>query len=460
MELIRFKLIEAGLPEKPGQLIEINEDSHIDVDPFAVEFIHVNHSIPESMAIVINTPIGRVIHTGDFRIDLTPTGGQKPTDIQKFSLYGKQGVKLLVTESTNAERPGFSLSETEVINSFDEIYLHRPNNRIIISTFASNINRIKSIIEVSEKYGRKVAFTGRSMVKIVSMSIDKGYIYAPKDLFVDIYEAQSLPPEKLTIVTTGSQGEVMSALQRMSVGEHKEISLDSRDTVILSSTAIPGNEKLVSNVVNTLIKNHVEVIRAPETLVHVSGHAYRDELKLLMTVTNPEFIIPVHGETRHLYANKNNALSLGIDESSIITPSIGSVIEIGEKSIKEMASVQAGAVLIEGTTTEDVNPVIINDRRILAQNGIIIVVVQVSYRQRTIVSDPDIISKGFVVIKDSSDFMYNLKRAAKEAALNSITFEDFSWKNIKKGVRDSLSRYVFEKTKRNPLIVPVIVSVK
>ena len=460
LEMIRFKLIEAGIVEKHGELIEINENSKINLSPFELEFIHVNHSIPESMAIAINTPVGRVIHTGDLRIDLTPTGGQKPTDIQKFSLYGKQGVKLLVTESTNAERPGFSLSETEVIKSLSEIYLHHKENRIIISTFASNINRIKSIIEVSEDYGRKIAFTGRSMVKIVDMAIDKGYVYAPKSLFVDIYEAQTLPPEKVTIITTGSQGEVMSALQRMSVGEHKEIALSSRDTVILSSSAIPGNEKLVNNVVNTLILNNVEVIKAPEALVHVSGHAYRDELKLLMTMISPEYIIPVHGEAKHLYANKANAMALGYDEENIIVPSVGSIVEVGENTFEETGKVQAGAVLIEGPASEDISPLTLNERRSMAQSGAIIVILQISYRQKTLIADPDVVAKGFMTIKDSSDIMFNLKKAAKEAALNSITVDDFNWRTIKKNVQSTLSRYVYTKTKRSPLIIPIIVPSK
>lgn len=460
IEVIKTKLSDGGVPESSVKFEEINTKSKIKLGCFTVEFIHVNHSIPESMSLAINTPEGMVIHTGDFRIDLTPTGGQDTTDIAKFVKYGEQGVKLLVCESTNAERPGYSLSENEVVKSLDALFLKHSDRRLIISTFASNINRIKSIIEVAMKYGRKIAFTGHSMEKLVGMAKKEHYINFKDEALIDIYTATELPPEEVVIITTGSQGEVMSALQRMSTGEHKDVELNQKDLVILSASTIPGNEKMVSKVVNSLVKNNIEVIRHPQTLLHVSGHAYQEEIKLLYTLVKPEFFIPIHGETVHLHANANNIKEMDHPEENIVIPSNGSVIELHNHDIGITSSVQAGPVLIEGYAVSDISQSILTERRILAQNGVMVIIIQLNRRFKNIEGDPEIFTKGFAYGQDNSEITYNLQRIIKESTLANITMEGINWRAIKKAVKDNVGRYLSEKIKRTPLILPIVISVK
>lgn len=460
IEVIKNKLEDAGIPERDVKFEEINTSSKITLGCFSVEFVHVNHSIPESMALAIYTPEGLVIHSGDFRIDLTPTGGQDTTDIARFVKYGEAGVKLLVCESTNAERPGFSPSENEVVKSLDSLFLKHQDRRLIISTFASNINRIKSIIEVAVKYGRKIAFTGHSMEKLVGMAKREHYINFKDDALIDIYTATELSPSEVVIITTGSQGEVMSALQRMSTGEHKDVELNQKDLVILSASTIPGNEKMVSKVVNSLVKNNIEVVRHPQVLLHVSGHAYQQEIKLLYTLTKPEFFIPCHGETVHLHANANNIKEMGHPEENIVIPSNGSVIEIHKHDMQITSNVTAGPVLIEGYAISDITQSILTERRILAQNGIMVVVVKLNRRYKSIEEDPEIFTKGFAYSQDNSELTYNLQRIIKESTIANITMEGINWRAIKKSIKDNVGRYLAEKMKRTPLIFPIIISVK
>lgn len=460
IEVIKTKLEDCNQTTCGVKFVEINPCSTVELGCFKTEFIHVNHSIPEAMALAITTPEGIVVHTGDFRIDLTPTGGQAPTDIARFSRLGEMGVKCLVCESTNAERPGYSLSENEVVKTLDTLFLKNKSRRLIISTFASNINRIKSIIEVAVKHHRKIAFTGRSMEKLVGIAKKEKYINFRNDSLIDIYTASELPPEKVVIITTGSQGEVMSALQRMSTGEHRDVSLNNHDVVILSASTIPGNEKMVSKVVNALVKNGIETIRHPQELLHVSGHAHQEEIKLLYTFLQPEYYIPCHGETVHLHANAKIAESMGHRPEDIVIPSLGSVIEIDDKGIRVTGQVQAGAVLIEGYSISDMSQSVFTERRILAQNGMIVVVIEISKRLKTVTGEPDIISKGFACSKDSSELIFNIKKIAKQAALANITVNEVNWKAIKKAVKESVGSYVSEKVKRSPMIIPIIVSVR
>lgn len=459
LEVIRCKLEDSMISMNPNIFKEIDPNSKLELGCFKLEFVHVNHSIPESMGIALHTPVGTVYHSGDFRIDLTPAGSQSPTDLSRLAKLGDKGILALVCESTNAERSGFSPSEKIVGDSLDLLFLKYQYNRIILSTFASNINRIQTVIEVAEKYGRKIAFTGRSMERLVGIAKKDGYISYKDETIIDIYTASEAPPEKVVIVTTGSQGEMMSALQRMSTGEHRDVTLNNKDIVILSSSTIPGNEKMVNKVVNSLAKQNIRVIKStPAIPLHVSGHAYQEEIRLLYSLLKPKYFIPMHGESVHLLTNAENIAAMGMPKQNIIIPYLGAVIEVNKKKIEITRAVHAGPVLIEGFTTTDISPAVIFERRQMAQNGIVIILVTLNTRTKSIVGEPEIISKGFAYVHDSSEINFNLIRLAKEAVHNNITVTGINWRGIKKQIKDTGLRYISGKAQRTPLVLPIIVS--
>lgn len=457
--IVEHKLNEHKL-ENVKKIVVKSGEKHKFGKDFSIEFIKVNHSIAGAVALAIKTPAGIVFHTGDFKIDLTPTQG-KVIDLSKFAEYGNKGVKLLMCDSTNAERNGSTSSEKSVATQIDELFKMNPKKRIIIATFSSNMYRIQSIINSALKYNRKVCFNGRSMSKVVETSIDLGYIKIDKNDIVDIDDVNEYLDEEIAIITTGSQGEPMSALYRMAFNEHKQVSLCQDDLVILSSHTIPGNEKLVNEIINRLIEKGVKIAYDDNTSnIHVSGHACRDELKIIHSLLKPEFFMPVHGEIRHLYANKDLGMSMGIPEENIIISKIGKVIALTKDSIKEIGEVQSGNILIDGNGVGDVGNIVINDRKILAKEGIVIAVIKLDKDTKEIIGKPDIISRGFVFVRESDILMKKIEqivlKEVKKCSENNID----EWKEIKKRAKDGVSKYIYNTIKRNPMILPVIIPVE
>ena len=457
--IVEHKLNEHKLENVKKVVVKSGEKHKFGKD-FSIEFIKVNHSIAGAVALAIKTPAGIIFHTGDFKIDLTPTQG-KVIDLSKFAEYGNKGVKLLMCDSTNAERNGSTSSEKSVATQIDELFKMNPKKRIIIATFSSNMYRIQSIINSALKYNRKVCFNGRSMSKVVETSIDLGYIKIDKNDIVDIDDVNEYLDEEIAIITTGSQGEPMSALYRMAFNEHKQVSLCQDDLVILSSHTIPGNEKLVNEIINRLIEKGVKIAYDDNTSnIHVSGHACRDELKIIHSLLKPEFFMPVHGEIRHLYANKDLGMSMGIPEENIIISKIGKVIALTKDSIKEIGEVQSGNILIDGNGVGDVGNIVINDRKILAKEGIVIAVIKLDKDTKEIIGKPDIISRGFVFVRESDILMKKIEqivlKEVKKCSENNID----EWKEIKKRAKDGVSKYIYNTIKRNPMILPVIIPVE
>lgn len=454
--LIEIKLEERGLLEKT-KIITVEAGETFRAGCFEIETIHVNHSIADAVALAIKTPIGTVIHTGDFKIDVTPIQGGM-IDLTRFGELGKKGVLMLLSDSTNVEKPGHSESESKVGARFDQLFKDC-SKRIIVTTFASNVHRIQQVINSAARYGRKVAITGRSMENIMRVSEELGYLTVPKDTFVDINHINSLPKSKVVVITTGSQGESMSALYRMAFSGHRQVEIDASDRVIISASAIPGNERTISKVINELFMKGAEVIYDRLEELHVSGHACKEELKMMLALTQPRFFMPLHGEQRHLYTHAALAKQMGVEPNNVVIGDIGRIVEVTKKSIKLAGTVPAGKVLVDGTGVGDVGSIVLRDRRHLAQDGMLVVVMTLSAEDASLISGPDIITRGFVYVKESDSLLDELRRVTLET-LESCEHQNITdWATIKAKVKANLSGYLYKQTKRSPMILPVIMEV-
>ena len=454
--LVKLKLEEHRLLDKT-KLITCEAGEVVKAGKFSVEFIHVNHSIADAVAFAIKTPIGTVVHTGDFKIDSTPIQGGM-IDLARLGELGKKGVLALLCDSTNVERPGFTKSERCVGASFDALF-RGCDQRIIVTTFASNVDRIQQVISVAAKYGRKVAVTGRSMENAMKVSTELGYMNIPEGVMVDVNHIKSLPKNKVCIITTGSQGETMSALYRMAYNSHKQVEVVPGDRVILSASAIPGNENSIGNVINELYRKGAEVVNERAGELHVSGHACQEELKIIHALVKPKFFIPVHGEQRHLKIHAKLAQEMGMDPRRIVISDIGKVIEVTQNSVKLNGTVPAGKVFVDGYGVGDVGSVVLRDRKHLAEDGMIVVVTSMSGENGAVVSGPDIITRGFVYVKESEELMEELRRVAVEALERCERTHTTDWSAIKGEIKSDLSGFLYKKTKRNPMILPVIMEV-
>ena len=455
--ILEGKLMEHGL-EKSAKLNQVNSGDVIRLGKhFTAEFIRVNHSIADSCALAITCPAGTVVCTGDFKIDLTPIQGE-PINLTRFGEIGKAGVLAMLGESTNAERPGFTMSERKVGKSLDNIF-KGCDKRIVISTFSSNVHRVQQIIDFSHKYGRKVALTGRSMLNVIAAAHKYGYMDIPEGTLIDINDIKRFKPEELTIITTGSQGEPMSALYRMAFAEHDKVLLSESDLVVISATTIPGNEKLVTKIVNELYKKGVTLLNDAVADVHVSGHACQEELKIILSLVKPKYFLPIHGEYRHLKAHADLAVEMGMERSDIIIPDQGMVIELSEDGIRNVDRVQSGKVLIDGLGVGDVGSVVLRDRRHLAQDGLIVVVAAINTDIKEIITGPEIVSRGFVYVKEAEELMEGLRGIAEEAIIKCFDNDILEWNAIKGKIKDALTTYIYSITKRKPMILPVIMEV-
>ncbi len=455
-------IIEGKLKEHKllsgAKLYTVKPDEKITLGDFTVDFIHVNHSIPDAVGFAITTPAGTVIHTGDFKIDTTPIDGYV-IDLGKFAQYGHKGVLALLADSTNAERPGYTPSEKLVGGSLSNLFSKAEGRRIIVATFSSNIHRIQQIIYEAVKCGRKVAFSGRSMINVVNVASELGYLTVPDNVIIDLSEIKNYEPSKIVIVTTGSQGEPLSALHRIAFSDHRQIEIMPGDMIIISATPIPGNEKLVSKVINELMKNGADVVYERMYDVHVSGHACQEEIKLMMSIVKPKYVIPLHGEQKHLMKHASLAQQMGVPEDNILIATNGSVIEIDSSSMKCNESVPAGRVLVDGLGIGDVGSIVLRDRKHLADDGIIVVAVTIDKHSREVVSGPDVVSRGFVYVKESEELMNEVNNLVcdilERCYINNIT----DWNNVKLKIKDGVSKFLFQRTKRSPMILPVIMEV-
>ena len=425
---------------------------------FTVEFIRVNHSIADACALAIATPLGLLVHSGDFKLDLTPIEGEM-MDVTRLGELGREGVLLLMCESTNAERPGYTPSETKVGKSLEMIFTMHQDRRIVISTFSSNVHRVQQILNISARHGRKVAVTGRSMINIVSAAVELGYMKVPEGALIDIGDIKRYKPEELTLITTGSQGEPMSALYRMAFGEHSQVTLGYGDLVVLSASAIPGNEKLVGRIVNELSKMGVTVLNDASMEVHVSGHACQEELKLMQGLTHPHYFMPIHGEFKHMAANRDLAVAMGIPEQNVFISDIGKVLEIDEQGARWGGSVSAGVVLIDGLGVGDVGNIVLRDRKHLSQDGLIVVVATVDAASGLRVAGPDIVSRGFVYVRESEELMEEVRRIAVDAIDISLRRSGCDWYELKAAVKDDITKFLYGKTQRKPMVLPIIMEV-
>ncbi len=451
--LIELKLEEHDLLYNT-QIFTKKVGSSFRLGAFTIEFINVNHSIPDAVALAIGTPIGTVIHTGDFKIDVTPIQGSM-MDIARLGQLGNDGVLALLSDSTNVEKPGYSASERKVGASFNKLFMGC-DKRIIITTFASNVHRLQQIIDVAAKYGRKVAITGRSMENVLHVASVLGYVKIPENVMVDLEKVNSLPREKTVIISTGSQGEAMSALYRMAFSEHKQIKVDAGDRVIISASAIPGNETMISRVIDELFHKGAEVIYDRNTELHVSGHASQEEQKMVLALTKPKYFIPVHGEYRMLVKHAELGRMMGVQPKNIVIAENGKVIEISKKGIRCEETVQAGAVMLDGSGTSEVGSVVMRDRHRLAEDGMIVVVLPYSSDDRKLLSDPEIITRGFIYVKEAEAMMDELKRVTLESVAACEEQRVTDWTAIKNRVKSNLSGYLYKTTRRSPMILPVI----
>ena len=452
--LIENKLKEYNLVKNTKRKV-VKHGQSINLGCFRIEFVKTNHSIADASALAIFTPAGILLHTGDFKIDYTPVFGES-ADLQRFAELGKKGVLALMCESTNAIRPGFTPSERTVGKIFDGIFSEHKNSRIIVATFASNVDRVQQIINSAYKYGRKVVVEGRSMVNVIGTASELGYIKIPDGTLIDIDNLKNYPDEKTVLITTGSQGESMAALSRMASNIHKKVFIKPGDVVIFSSTPIPGNEKAVSKVINELSIKGAEVIFQD---THVSGHACQEEIKLIYALTHPKYALPIHGEYRHLVAQKSLAESMGIPKENILLMSSGDVVEISEEQCRVVDHVQAGAVLVDGLGVGDVGNIVLRDRQNLAQNGIIIVVLTLEKYSNQLLAGPDIVSRGFVYVRESEDLLDEARHVVEEAVQDCLERRVSDWGKIKNIIRDSLSDFLWKRMKRNPMILPIIMEV-
>ncbi len=454
-------IIEGKLDENPPgydpDLYTVEAGDVINLGVFKAEFIHVNHSIADACAISIKTPVGTVFHTGDFKLDVSPIDGNM-MDLTRIGEIGRGGVELLLCESTNAERAGYTLSERTVGSSLERIFLQYEEKRLVIATFSSNVHRVQQIIDASARHGRKVAILGRSMVNVIGAAAELGYMDLPDGVLIDISEIKKYRPSELCLITTGSQGEPMSALYRMAFSEHDRVKLNSGDVVVLSSSAIPGNEKLVGKIINALVGNGVKVVNDSVEDVHVSGHACREEIKLLISLLKPRFFMPIHGENRHLYANREIAEFMGIAPCNIFISDIGRVLEVGRRSASYSGSVPAGRVLVDGSGVGDIGSVVLRERRHLAEDGLVVVVAAIDMPSRYLISGPDIVSRGFVYVKESELLMDGARKIAEEAIDKALARRGaFDYMQIKNAIKDELAKYIYKETKRKPMILPIII---
>lgn len=454
--IVETKLKEHGILESCNLRVVKPKDV-ITFGDISVEFIKNCHSIADSCSLAIHTPLGVIIHTGDFKIDYTPIDGAV-MDLSRLAELGQEGVLLLLSDSTNVERPGYTMSERTVGETFDKIF-GEAKSRIIVATFASNVHRIQQIINASEKYGRKVAVSGRSIENIVEVASELGYLIYPKDLLISVDDIDKYPNDKISIITTGSQGEPMSALARMSASEHKKVDIRPGDTIIVSASPIPGNEKLISRVINQLFKKGANVIYESLAEVHVSGHACQEELKLIHTLVKEKYFMPVHGEYRHLKQHMLLAEKLGMDASNIFIADIGQILEITESGARIAGNVTSGQVLVDGLGVGDVGNIVLRDRKHLSQDGILTVVVTIEKESGKVIAGPDIISRGFVYVRESEDLMEAAKDVVKGCLDKCLVNQVTEWAPIKTSIKDNLREFLYEKTKRKPMILPIIMEI-
>ncbi len=454
MGIIENKLKEHNLLRSTRRKV-VRHGQSINLGQFRIEFIRTNHSIQDAAALAIYSPAGIVVHTGDFKVDYTPVFGDA-IDLQRFAEIGKKGVLAMMSDSTNAERPGFTMSERTVGKTFDQIFAEHRNTRIIIATFASNVDRVQQIINSAYKYDRKVVVEGRSMVNIISTASELGYLHIPDKTLIEIDQLKNYPDEKTVLITTGSQGESMAALSRMAADIHKKVTIKPGDTVIFSSNPIPGNEKAVSRVINELSQKGADVIFQD---AHVSGHACQEELKLIYSLLKPKYAIPVHGEYRHLKANAKLAESLGIPKENIFIMHSGDVIALDEKEAKIVDKVHTGAILVDGLGVGDVGNIVLRDRQHLAEDGILIVVLTLEKRTNQLLAGPDIVSRGFVYVRESESLMEEARQVLQESLEKCLTNRNADWSRIKLVIRDTMNDFIWKRTKRKPMILPIIMDV-
>ena len=455
--LIRNKLEEHKLL-RSTKLTEVMQGQTVTLGKkFKVEFIRSSHSIPDSVMLAITTPAGTILHTGDFKVDYTPIDG-KLMDLGRIAEIGNQGILALMSDSTNAERKGFTMSESSIGEVFDKLFLHC-TKRIVVATFASNVHRVQQIVNSAIKYNRKIAVCGRSMINMIQTARDLGYIECPENIFIDIDMIKNYTDDQLVIITTGSQGEPMSALTRMAAGDHRKVKITPNDLVIISATPIPGNEKFVSKVIDDLMQIGAEVVYSSLETIHVSGHACQEEQKLILALTKPKYFIPVHGEYRQLIAHSETAQSMGIDKDNIIMMSNGRILEISEEGAGLTGSVQSGRVLVDGLGVGDVGSIVLRDRQHLSQDGLIVIVLTMDSSTGEVVAGPDVISRGFVYVRESENLMDEVKSVVRHEIKKCEERGITDWATIKSTTRENLRDYIFMKTKRNPMIIPIIMEV-
>ncbi len=457
LALVDNKLKEHGLSGKV-RAVSVRPGDHIRLGCMDVEFIHVNHSIPDAVALAIHSPAGTIVHTGDFKIDCTPTLGEM-IDLARFGQLGREGVLAMFCDSTNAEREGYTKSERKVDSSFDMLFRRAENSRIIIATFASNVSRVQQIINCAVKYGRKVALSGRSMVNVMSISVEMGYLDVPKGTLIDIDMIGRYPKDKIVLVTTGSQGEPMSALTRMAFDDHRKVVVGPGDFIIISARPIPGNEKTIGNVIDELMKRGCEVVYESMYEVHVSGHACREEIKLLQALVKPKYFIPVHGEQKHLRKNAAIAYELGKDPKDVFIGDIGNALELHEDYMKQLPSVPAGRVLVDGLGVGDVGSIVLRDRKHLAEDGLMIAVCTISSEDGHIISGPDVVSRGFVYVRESEPLIDEARNLVTSVLEECAKDNVRDWGTLKTKIKDELSRMLYERTRRSPMVLPIIMEI-
>lgn len=453
--ILGHKLDEIKLPKKPD-LRPVEAGDTLTLGAFTVELIHVNHSIPDALAFAVRTPIGTVVHTGDFKLDVSPIDGQM-MDVGRLAELGREGVTLLLSESTNAERVGYTPSERRVANSLEHLFLKYPDRRMVVATFSSNVHRVQQIVDASARHGRRVVVFGRSMTNVVGAAAELGYITVPEGTIIPPQEMRRYRPEELTILTTGSQGEPMSALSRMAFGEHDRVTLTSRDVVVLSAKAIPGNEKLVGKIINALVLAGIRVENDDSIEdIHVSGHACSEELKLMLALTRPRFFMPIHGEARHLYAHKSIAEFMGIPGENVFLGENGRVLELDGKTAKWRGTIPSGCVMIDGSGIGDVGAAVLRDRRLLSEDGLIAVVATLDRTEGLLMSGPEIVSRGFVYMKESGKLMDEVRSYAAHSLQEMLDRGITDFNELKTTLRDELSRLLFKKTRRRPMVLPIL----
>ncbi len=453
--LVEGKLREHNMLNKTTRIV-VKPGDKIKLGEFEVEIIHSTHSIADAVMLAIKSPAGVIVHTGDFKIDCTPIGGQM-IDLARLGQLGKEGVLLLMSDSTNAERPGYTMSERKVGASFNNLFQQAEGKRIVIATFSSNIHRVQQIFDCAAKYNRKVAVSGRSMVNVIGVAMELGYLNVPDGLVIDIDAINRYPKDELVIITTGSQGEPMSALYRMAFSDHRKVEIGPDDCIIISANPIPGNEKLVGRVINELLKLGAKVLYESIYEVHVSGHACQEEQKIILGLTQPKYFMPVHGEYKHLVHHAATARSMGYDDDHIMIADIGKVVEVSQDSCKITGTVPAGRLLIDGLGVGDVGSIVLRDRKHLAEDGLIVVVAAVHTQgERRIVSGPDIVSRGFVYVREAEELMEQAKRVAEKALEGGLANGNADWTSLKNTVRDAMSEFIFSKTKRRPMVLPIL----